>query len=49
MENEYSLLWLLVINSVAWFFIHMGIALSMIRIPDEWLAQKEEVFRPRTW
>lgn len=49
MENEYSLLWLLVINSVAWFFIHIGIALLMVRIPDKWLANQANIFRPRTW
>ena len=49
MENEYSLLWLLVINSVAWFFIHIGIALLMVRIPDKWLAYQANIFRPRTW
>ena len=49
MENETSILWLLFINILAWFFIHMGIALLTVRIPDEWLAKRERIFRPRAW
>lgn len=49
MENEHSLLWLLFINSFAWFIIHMGIALLTVQIPDEWLAKRTNAFRPRDW
>lgn len=49
MKSEYSLFWLLVVNSGAWFLVHMGIALLTVRISDKWLEKRVYFFRSRTW
>lgn len=46
---ELSNFWLLVVDILAWFFIHMSISLLMLRVPDEWLDQQKGCFLPRRW
>ncbi len=49
MESEGSLLWLVLVDILAWFILHLGIAWLMGQIPDTWFAGKERGFRPQSW
>lgn len=49
MGNELSIIWLLVVNVLAWLFFHMAISLTMVRVSDEWLDNQKKWFQPRKW
>lgn len=49
MESELPIMWLLFINILAWFFIHMSISFGMLRVSEEWLASQKKWFQPKKW
>lgn len=46
---ELSLFWLIIVNSIAWFFFHMSISLLLMRIPDTHYEKWEECYKPFKW
>lgn len=46
---DLPLVWVLVLDIVAWFALHMGISLLLMKVPDAWYAQAEGIFKMRAW
>jgi glycosyl-4,4'-diaponeurosporenoate acyltransferase len=44
-----STFWTVIIDIIAWFIIHMGVVLLMIRIPVEIFNPTGLFYRPRAW
>lgn len=49
MRIKLPIIWLLIFNSLAWFFFHMSISLVMLRVSEDWLDNRKKLFQPRKW
>lgn len=41
--------WVLVINIIAWFLIHMGISMFMLKVPDAYYERDNGWYEPFNW
>jgi len=49
MANGPELLWLVLVDSVAWGVLHVGIAWAGTRLPASWFSPRFPLFRPMRW
>ncbi len=43
------LIWLIIINALAWYCIHMGVSSFFRKVPDKYYAKKKKWYRPFSW
>lgn len=46
---ELPLLWLILINAVAWYGIHMGVSSLFRKVPDEHYEKEKQWYKPFSW
>ncbi|HLS30047.1 MAG TPA: hypothetical protein VK021_04265 [Flavobacteriaceae bacterium] len=42
-------LWIVILDIIAWFILHMGISLLMLKVPDRWFEKEHALFKTRDW
>ena len=43
------LFWVVILDIAAWFFFHMSISLSLMKVSDKWYDQRSKGFTPWKW
>lgn len=46
---ELPLIWLIIINALAWFCIHMGVSALFRKVPDEYYEKESRWFEAFSW
>lgn len=46
---ELPILWIIILDFIAWFFFHMLISWLCLKIPDHWLHNNQTFFKSRSF
>jgi len=38
-------LWIVILDIITWFILHMGISLLMLKVPDRWFEKEHALFK----